>query len=67
VVEQLLMLVAVTEGAFEGLPAERMAALEDALRARVDVVPGVRADIERGDELTDEDVQEIVELARSVR
>ena len=67
VVEQLLVLVAVTEGAFEGLPAERMAAMEDALRDRVDVVPEVRASIERGDELTDEDVQAIVELARSVR
>ena len=66
VVEQLLVLVAVAEGAFDEVPTNRMAALETELRYRSRDLPDVRRSIEQGRALTDEHVQAIVSLARQL-
>ena len=62
-----LILVAVAEGAFDDVPVERISFLERRLRDRIGALPEVRERIERGERLTDDDVQAIVELARETR
>lgn len=66
VVEQLLALVAVAEGAFDESPADRISALETRLRQRATDVPDVKRTIEEGLVLTDDHVRAIVELARGL-
>jgi F-type H+-transporting ATPase subunit alpha len=65
VMEQLLMLVAVTEGAFDDVPTEQIGHVETELRYRVAELPEVRQRIEGGEQLTDADVRAIVALARA--
>ena len=65
VIEQLLVLVAVTEGVFDDVPTERIAHIESELRYRVAELPGIRQRIEDGELLTDDDVRTIVALARA--
>ena len=66
VVEQLLMLVAVTEGAFDDVPVNRMAEMETELRYRTGALPEIRRNIDQGRPLTDHHVQAIVALAREL-
>ncbi len=67
VVEQLLTLVAVAEGAFDDVPINRIAAMENRLRHRITELPEVRRTIEEGRVLSDDHVQAIVTLARQLR
>ena len=67
VVEQLLALVAVAEGAFDDVAVDRIATLEHRLRHRVTELPEVRRTIEEGRVLTDDHVQAVVAMARRVR
>lgn len=66
VVEQILMLVAVAEGAFDEVPVDRMPAVEAELRRHSGELPAVIEAIEEGRTLEPEHVAAIVELARGV-
>ena len=65
VMEQLLVLVAVTEGAFDDVPTEQIPHIETELRYRVPELSELRERIERGEQLTEEDVRSIVAVARA--
>ena len=67
VAEQLFVLVAVTQGAFDEFPPDRVRAFEHELQNNTDALPAVRARISRGEELTEDDLAEIVALARNTR
>ena len=67
VMEQMLILVAVAEGAFDDVPFDRVPDLERKLRHRAGALPEVRERIERGERLTDGDVQAIVRVAKETR
>jgi F-type H+-transporting ATPase subunit alpha len=67
VIEQMLILVAVAEGAFDDVPVERISFLERRLRDRIGALPEVRERIEGGERLTDDDVRAIVDLAKDTR
>lgn len=67
VMEQMLILVAVAEGALDDVAADRIPVLERLLRDRIGALPDVRGRIERGERLTDDDVSAIVDLARNTR
>jgi F-type H+-transporting ATPase subunit alpha len=67
VMEQLLILVAVAEGALDDVPVSRIAEIENELRYRANSLPELRARIERGEPLTDDDIRAVVALARELR
>lgn len=64
--EQIMMLVAVTEGAFDEVPADQLPAVESVLRRHVSELPGVVEAIEGGRTLSQDDIGAIVDLARSL-
>lgn len=66
VAEQLLLLVAVTQGAFDDVPAERVRRFEVELRDHPDALPEVRRRIEEGQVLLDADLSAIVAFAKSL-
>ena len=65
-VEQLVVLVAAAEGAFDDVPVERVAAIEAELRSRTTTLPELTARIVGGEALSREDVGTIVALAKDV-
>ena len=66
VVEQLVVLVAVTEGALDHVPPARIPTAEAELRSRAGAFAELGRRIDRGAPLTDEDVRGIVGLAKEV-
>lgn len=66
VVEQLLLLVAVTQGAFDDVPAERVRRFETNLRDHPKALPDIRRRIEEDQELRDEDLAAIVVYAKGL-
>ena len=66
VVEQLVVLVAVTEGALDHVPPARIPTAEAELRSRAGAFDELGRRIDRGAPLTDEDVRRIVGLAKEV-
>lgn len=67
VADQLLLLVAVSEGAFDGESPDRIRQLSESLVARGGSLSEVRRRIEEGDELNSENLDAIAELARELR
>jgi len=67
VVEQIVVLLATTAGLFDAVPADRIGDIELALRREVPpALPEVKARIERGDALGEEDRETLLGLARAV-
>ena len=65
VAEQLFVLVAVTQGAFDDLPPDRVRQFERHLQVHSEALPDIRRHISRGEELSEDDLGEIVAFARS--
>jgi F-type H+-transporting ATPase subunit alpha len=66
VLEQLVVLVAVTEGALDDVPPARVPLLEAELRYRVGALAELGRRVERGAELDADDVRAIVALAKEL-
>lgn len=66
VVEQLLVLVAVAEGAFDDAPANRIAELETELRYRTNALSDVNDAIVQGRVLSADHIQAVVSLAKGL-
>jgi F-type H+-transporting ATPase subunit alpha len=64
--EQVAVLFATTEGVFDDVPEEEVAAAQEAVRRRVrDEAPAVTASIRAGNELTTEARERLLEIARA--
>ena len=63
--EQLFVLVAVTRGAFDELPTNRVRQFEQQLKTNNEALPDIRRRISQGEELSEDDLDEIVAFARS--
>jgi F-type H+-transporting ATPase subunit alpha len=64
--EQVAVLFATTEGVFDDVPEEEVAAAQEAVRRRVrDEAPAVTASIRAGEELTAEARTRLLEIARA--
>jgi F-type H+-transporting ATPase subunit alpha len=66
VVDQIVLLVAVAEGAFDDVPAERLVNLENELRYATADRPELSRSIEQGQPLSPEQIAAIVSLARGL-
>jgi len=63
--EQIAILLALTEGLFDGVPLEKMRDAENALREAVGLIPAkVRAEFETDADLSDDDRKTVVDIAR---
>jgi F-type H+-transporting ATPase subunit alpha len=67
VAEQIVALLAVTEGILDGVPADRVVTAEREIRAKVPgALPELCQRIEKGEKLSDEDRKPLLEAIRSV-
>lgn len=63
--EQIAVLVAVNKGVFDGLPTERIADAEERICSAVtDQLPELCARIERGEDLRDSDIEDLLRVAK---